>query len=149
MAPKFSDTVEGPLPTNPTDLIRAAAGVGALLVVSWLVIWPIDFAWLACAGDIEAGGRFAYRMELLFGIFPATVATMTLAVGLAVLVTRHRHTAVRAATAGIAIAAVAMLVFALAIPHPRYDPADLTDFESQARCGPGGMPVGWPVWLPS
>jgi EamA domain-containing membrane protein RarD len=88
-------------------------------------------------------------MELLFGLFPVTVVAITLAVGFAVLVTRRRHTAVRAATVGIAIAAVAMLAFALAIPHPRYDPADVMDFESRARCGPGGIPVGWPAWLPS
>ena len=88
-------------------------------------------------------------MELIFGVFPLTVVAIVGAVLLSTLVTKGRDPEVRAGLMIAAVLIAAMLVISLSIPHPRFDPANVTDLESMARCGPGGVPVGLPAWLPS
>lgn len=76
---RYADSVPNSPPAEPNDWLPFVAGGVAVICVTLAVLALVDRAWLDCAGDLEAGGRFASRFELLVLVLPATLLATTLA----------------------------------------------------------------------
>ena len=134
---------------DPTDWLSIACGLVGVLLGSAIVIGILDRAWLDCAGDIEAGGRFAVRFELWLLFAPVTL----LAIGVGVLVPtfalRKRSVQSRIVVAAASLLATMVIILAWAVPHPfgsyRVESAD----GPTPACRSDSVPAWWPFWLPS
>ncbi len=123
------------------------AGGVAVICVTLAVLALVDRAWLDCAGDLEAGGRFASRFELLVLVLPATLLATTLAAAIPATALRHAGIEGQVVADGVALSLVAALALIVAVPHPfRTYPDDVVGgVEMAPRCGPGGIPTWWPA----
>jgi hypothetical protein len=121
-------------------------GAAAVLVSSWLVLSLVDRAWLDCAGDVEAGGRFALRFDLLVLVAPVTVLTFAAAVVLPAVIGKGIPNIVRSVAVAVGIAVVAVLILTWAVPRPFKDAAAGVDVPTSG-CTSTGIPAWWPAWL--
>jgi hypothetical protein len=137
------------LPEQQRGWLSIIGAGGVVLVLAWLIVSTLDRAWLDCAGDIEAGGRFAVRTELLFFFLPLTLVVLIAAVAIPAFVMRRVGQAARTVVLAIALGSATVLTLSWAVPHPfgsyRVESAD----GPTPRCRMDSVPTWWPAWLPS
>jgi hypothetical protein len=142
--PSFADAVPRSAPQSRRTTLLVVAGAIAVLVSSWLVLSLVDRAWLDCAGDVEAGGRFALRLDLLVLVAPVTLLAFAVAVVLPAVIGKGVPNIVRWVAVAVGIALVAFLILTWAVPHPFRDAG--VD-ASASGCTSTGIPPWWPAWL--
>lgn len=128
------------------SLMVGVAGIVGATTLSILITALIGAAWTAC-DDIEAGGRFA----LVFLQLPAAFVVTSAAFGATAFVARSLQYIPRLAVSIVAMLIGAVLVIAVFVPihGDSYwaEPGPTPD--ATTKCGPGGIPTWWPIWLPS
>ena len=144
----FAATIPRAAPQSRRVTLLVGAGATVVLGASALVLSLVDRAWLDCAGDIEAGGRFALRFELLVLVAPVTLLGFGAAVALPSVIGAGIPNVVRVVTIAIGVALVAFLILTWAVPHPFKDRAAGGD-ASASGCSGTGIPAWWPAWRPA
>ncbi len=134
---------------EPTDWLSIACGLVGVVLGSAIVIGVLDRARLDCAGDIEAGGRFAVRLELLFLFTPITLVAAGSSVLVPAYALRDRSLSLRVVLAAVGPLMTMTIILAWAVPHPfgsyRVESAD----GPTPECRSDSIPTWWPSWLPS
>ena len=134
---------------EPTDWLSISCGLVATVLGTAIVIGVLDRAWLDCAGDIEAGGRFAVRMELWFLFAPLALLATATSVFVPTIALRERPLGLRVVVTATALLATMVIILVWAVPHPFGSYRVGSGDGPTPACRLDSLPAWWPSWLPN